>query len=363
MRSGVTSLRREVTIERWPLSRPFRTARITRTHTTVVVLRLRDADGVEGRSEQVPYERYGERPEEVARRLRGFSARALERVVVGDPKRRDFGSEKVRESIAFDVGELDARMSTALAELPAGAARACVADAWIALQARRRGMPVARWLGLPLPTPVATLQSLGADTPERMAEEARTHVRRPVLKLKASGDAAIDLARVEAVHDAAPRARLVIDANESWTPSVYERLVPRLAALGVVWIEQPFPAHDDAALARLPRPIPVCADESCHVARDVPKLRDRYDAINVKLGKAGGLVGALATIAAARRARMQVMVGCMVSTSLALAPAILAAQQADLVDLDGASFLARDRVGATTSRDGWISTSPRDFWG
>jgi L-alanine-DL-glutamate epimerase-like enolase superfamily enzyme len=187
-----------------------------------------------------------------------------------------------------------------------------------------------------------------------MADDARRHVSRPTLKLKASGDPALDLARTEAVHAAAPDARLVIDANESWTPSSYERLVPKLAALGVVWVEQPFPAQDDAALVRLPRPIPVCADESCHVARDVPRLRGRYDAINVKLGKAGGLVGALATIEAARRGRMRVMVGCMVSTSLALAPAVLAAQRADLVDLDGASFLARDRVGAGAPRGMWI---------
>jgi len=341
-------LRREVTIERWPLARPFRTARITRTHTTVVVLRLRSGPH-EGCAEHVPYERYGESPDRVARRLRSFSSHEL---------------AKLERLVTFtcDVSTLDAQVSHALAEVPPGATRACVADAWIALQARRRGISVARLLGLPSPRPVATLQSLGADTPERMAAEARRHARRPTLKLKASGDPVLDLARVEAVHAAAPNARLVIDANESWTPSSYERLVPELAVLGVVWIEQPFPAHDDAVLARLPRPIPVCADESCHVARDVTTLRGRYDAINVKLGKAGGLVGALATIEAARRVGMRVMVGCMVSTSLALAPAVIAAQRADLVDLDGASFLARDRVGAGAMRGAWIAPAPETVW-
>ncbi|MCU0674994.1 MAG: dipeptide epimerase [Myxococcota bacterium] len=341
-------LRREVTIERWPLARPFRTARITRTHTTVVVLRLRSGSH-EGCSEHVPYERYGESPDGVARRLRAFSIHEL---------------AKLERLVRFpcDVSTLDAHVSNALAALPPGATRACVADAWLALQARRRGISVSRLLGLPTPRPVATLQSLGADAPERMADEARRHARRPTLKLKASGDAALDLARIEAVHAAAPNARLVIDANESWTPSSYERLVPKLAALGVGWIEQPFPAHDDAALAALPRPIPVCADESGHVAGDVTRLRGRYDAINVKLGKAGGLVGALATIEAARRAGMRVMVGCMVSTSLALAPAVIAAQRADLVDLDGASFLARDRVGAGPMRSVWLAPAPTRFW-
>jgi L-alanine-DL-glutamate epimerase-like enolase superfamily enzyme len=340
-------LEREVTIERWPLARPFRTARITRTHTTVVVLRLRLGPH-EGRSEHVPYERYGESPDEVARHLRAFSIHALE--ALAWPTTRP------------NLLALDAHLSHALAAVPSGATRACVADAWLALQARRRGVTVARLLGLPMPRPVPTLQSLGADTPERMADEARRHAHRRSLKLKASGDPTLDLARIEAVHAAAPNARLVIDANESWTPSSYERVVPKLATLGVGWIEQPLPARDDAALARLPRPIPVCADESCHVARDVARLRGRYDAINVKLGKAGGLVGALATIELARRAGMGVMVGCMVSTSLALAPAVLAAQRADLVDLDGASFLARDRVGSGAMRGVWIAPAPTTFW-
>ncbi|MCB9613509.1 MAG: dipeptide epimerase [Sandaracinus sp.] len=313
-------IERHVSIERWPLAAPFRTARIERTHTTVVVLHLRD--GVhEGRAEHVPYERYGETPEGVAAALR----------------------------------------SLPLGTSRGGAAAGALADAWLDLTCKRQGRRAHELLGLPAPRPVATLQSLGADTPEAMADAARrTH--RPVLKLKASGDAALDLARIEAVHAAAPHARLVVDANESWSEATYQRLTPRLPALGVVWLEQPFPVGDDAALSRLPHPVPVCADESVHVASDVAALRDRYDAVNVKLGKSGGLVGALATLDAARRLGMRVMVGCMVSTSLALAPAVLAAQRADLADLDGSSFLRRDRVGAPTSGR-WVVPATSSFWG
>ena len=274
----------------------------------------------------MPYARYGESAEGVARTLRSAPLRL----------------ERVRE-------------------LPAGAARDALDAALLDLEAKLRGVAVHALLGLPAPRPVATAFSVGVDAPAAMEAAARRRRGWPWLKLKADPDAV--LARVDAVRrGAGVGARLIVDANESWSPEAWRELAPALRERGVVLVEQPLPVGEDAVL-REGRAVPVCADESAHEAADVGRLAERYDLVNVKLGKAGGLRGALAVAAAARRRGLGVMVGCMVSTSLAIAPAMLVAGGADVVDLDGALLLARDRVGGLACRGPWLRPAPRSFWG
>jgi L-alanine-DL-glutamate epimerase-like enolase superfamily enzyme len=174
-----------------------------------------------------------------------------------------------------------------------------------------------------------------------MAAAAKANATRPLLKLKLAGPD--DLQRVKAVHQAAPQAALIVDANEGWSIEDYKTLAPRLRLLGVKLIEQPLRADDDLALLGVPRPVPVCADESCHELTTMNTLKGRYDAVNIKLDKAGGLTEALAMVAEAKRLEFQIMIGCMVATSLAMAPAFLVAQHAQFVDLDGPLLLAEDR--------------------
>ena len=182
-----------------------------------------------------------------------------------------------------------------------------------------------------------------------------------MLKLKVGG--ADDLDRIRAVHEGAPRARLILDANEGWNEADYRRLTPVLAPLGVEMIEQPFPADRDAVLADLPHPIAICADESCHTREDLDRLAGKYDAVNIKLDKTGGLTEALALAAEARRRGFRIMVGCMIGTSLAMAPAILVAQRAQVVDLDGPLLLARDRSPALVYTGSVVRPAPAELWG
>ena len=246
--------------------------------------------------------------------------------------------------------------------LPPGAARNAVDCALWDLEAKLCGRPVWQLAGLPAPEPLVTAYTLGIDRPERMAEAARAVRDRPLLKIKLAGDGA-DLERVRAVRTAAPEARLVVDANEAWNLATYEALAPRLGELGVALLEQPFPAAEDGNLAALPHPVPVCADESCHVTADLERLRDRYDFVNIKLDKTGGLTEALALRQAARAAGFGVMVGCMVGTSLAMAPAFLVAQGADVVDLDGPLLLARDRESGIVYEGSRMLPPPASLWG
>ena len=188
---------------------------------------------------------------------------------------------------------------------------------------------------------MVTAYTLSLDTPERMGEAAAMQRTRTLLKLKLTGDGDID--RVREVRRNAPQARLIVDANEGWTAGHFAELAPILAEFGVELIEQPLPAGDDAALADMPHPIPVCADEACHTAADLDRLVGKYDAINIKLDKTGGLTEALVLAAAARERGFKIMVGCMIGTSLAMAPAVLVAQHAAVVDLDAPLLLAADR--------------------
>jgi L-alanine-DL-glutamate epimerase-like enolase superfamily enzyme len=194
-----------------------------------------------------------------------------------------------------------------------------------------------------------------------MGEAAAAQRKRPLLKLKVTGDG--DLERVNAVRRNAPAARLIVDANEGWTPRHFAELAPALAKLGVELIEQPLPADDDAALAELPHPIPVCADESCHVAADLDRLVGKYDAVNIKLDKTGGLTEALALAAAARERGFAIMVGCMIGSSLAMAPAMLVAQQASIVDLDAPLLLAADRNQGLRYDGSLVHPPKATLWG
>jgi L-alanine-DL-glutamate epimerase-like enolase superfamily enzyme len=246
-------------------------------------------------------------------------------------------------------------------QLPAGAARNALDCAYWDLEAKRAGHPVWQLCGLSPLEPVTTAYTLSLDTPEAMGRAAAANAARPLLKLKLAGPG--DLARVEAVRANAPEARLIVDANEGWTLDDYVTLAPRLTVLGVALIEQPLPAGQDAPLAGMRRPVPVCADESCHATESLAEIAGRYDAVNVKLDKTGGLTEALKLKQAALVQGYQIMVGCMLATSLAMAPAVLLAQGAAFVDLDGPLLLERDRPGGLHYEGSTLHPPEPALWG
>jgi L-alanine-DL-glutamate epimerase-like enolase superfamily enzyme len=321
-----------VSVERFPLKVPFVISRGAKTDAVVVAVTLRDGAAA-GRGECTPYARYGETPESVA-----ASIERIGRLYAG------FASRAV------------------LAEaLPAGAARNALDCALWDLEAKASGVSVAERVGVGPVGGVETCFTLSLDSPTAMAcaaDAARSH---GLLKLKLGG--AGDVERMAAVRRARPDARLVADANEAWTDDMVAPFLAAAAELGLELIEQPLPAGVDAGLAGLARPVPVCADESAHTRADIAGLAGRYDAVNIKLDKAGGLTEALAMRDAARQAGLRVMVGSMVATSLAVAPAFLLAQGADWVDLDGPLLLARDRAPSVRFEDGLLHPPPARLWG
>ena len=301
-----------VRIERWPLQRAFTISRGSKTEAVVVVAELERGEH-RGRGEAVPYLRYGETPEGVAA--------AIEQMGVG-----------LRNGL--DRPGLQSAM-------PSGAARNALDCAFWDLEAKQTGRAAHEVAALPAPKPLVTAYTVSLDTPQAMADAAASAANRPLLKVKLGGGD--DGERIAAVRRAAPQAELIVDANEGWSEDDLERNLAACAQAGVTLIEQPLPEGRDAALARIRRPIPVCADESVHDRASLDAISGKYDAINVKLDKAGGLTEALALAAEAERRGFGIMVGCMVATSLAMAPAVLVAQQARVVDLDGPLLLARDR--------------------
>ena len=341
----------ELTVRResWPLAGVFRISRGARRTAHTVLVELRDGDGggaAVGRGECVPYPRYGESVDTVVDAIEGLRP-ALERGLA-------------REELAEALG--------------AGAARNAIDCALWDLEAKRTGRrawelgapPPAASASPPLPrrppAPLVTAYTLSLDEPEAMRAAAARHAHRPLVKIKLDADRVAE--RVAAVRAGAPRARLIVDANEAWTADDLGRLLPELARLGVELVEQPLPAGADAALAGIERAVPVAADESCHTTADLPALAGRYDVVNVKLDKAGGLTEAIALREAAAAAGFGVMVGCMIGTSLAMAPAVLAAQGARFVDLDGPLLLARDREpGLDYRSDGTVAPPPSALWG
>lgn len=300
----------------------------------VVVASIRDlATGRCGRGESVPYGRYGERPETTLAEV-----------------------EALRPAIEAGADRTEVERL-----LPAGAARNAIDCALWDLEAKISGRSVAELLGLPAPAPVLTAETIGLGTAEEMAAAGGARADRPLLKVKVGPNNVVEC--LAAVRQAAPRPRLIIDANEAWSAAQLLALIEPLAALGVSLIEQPLPAGEDRVLAGFRPPLTLCADESCHTAADVARLADRYQAVNVKLDKAGGLTEALRVAAEARQRGLGLMVGCMVSTSLAIAPALLLAANADVVDLDGPLWLREDRQPALHFERGWIAPASRDLWG
>ncbi len=323
--------------ESWPIRGSFAISRGSKTSAEVVVAELTGendgGDAVVGRGECVPYGRYGETVDGVVETL-----------------------EALRDPVARGLDRIGLQHA-----LPAGAARNALDCAFWDLEAKRAGHRVWQLLGLSKPEPLLTAFTLSLGTAAEMGKAAAENADRRLLKLKLAGPD--DLARVEAVRENAPRARLIVDANEAWTLADYVELAPRLQVLGVEMIEQPLPAGKDEALAGLRRPVPVCADESCHDTASLAHLDGRYDAINIKLDKTGGLTEALRLKEAAVAQGYAIMVGCMLATSLAMAPAVLVAQGAKVVDLDGPLLLARDRPDGLRFADSLVHPAEPALWG
>jgi L-alanine-DL-glutamate epimerase-like enolase superfamily enzyme len=320
----------EATVETWPIAGTFAISRGAKREAVVVVARVGDGR-IFGCGECVPYARYGETVESVCAAISGLGA-------------------------LNDRASLQQRLGP-------GAARNAIDCALWDYEAKRSGVAAAATAGLTRLGALTTAYTLSLDGAEAMAAKAAEAARRgmPLLKLKLGGDG--DVARMRQVRAACPDARLVADANEAWTPGMLPELMQVAAETGFELIEQPLHADADGVLAALPRPVPVCADESLHTRADLARLADRYDAVNIKLDKAGGLTEALALAAEARSLGLGIMVGCMVATSLAMAPAMLLAQGADWVDLDGPLLLARDRAPGLRYEGALVYPPDPALWG
>jgi L-alanine-DL-glutamate epimerase-like enolase superfamily enzyme len=330
-RVSLTSLKIEAKEETFPLNHPFRISRGSRTEACVVTVSMNDGQYT-GRGEGVPIARYNQSAASVLAQI---------------------------DSIA-SVTDLDRDNLQQL--LAPGAARNALDCAFWDLEAKRSGKRAWEMANIPIADQAETSFTISLDRPEKMARAAAAAAELPILKLKLGGDEP-DLARVEAVRAAAPNARLLIDANESWSPRHYRNIVSALKQLGVELIEQPFPADADDVLETLDHPIPVCADESCHTTIDLPRLKNRYEAINIKLDKTGGLTEALLLYQRARESNFKILIGCMVCTSLSIAPARLLASNAAWIDLDGPLLLARDRDHGLLYQNGRIGIPARELWG
>jgi L-alanine-DL-glutamate epimerase-like enolase superfamily enzyme len=318
----------DVTRDVFKLAQVFTIARGSRTEAQVLTVKLNDGQHV-GWGECVPYARYGESLQSVTDEITGLPD-AFSR---------------------FDLYDL----------LPAGAARNAVDCALWDLEAKRAGKPVWELAGLEAPGPEITAYTLSLDTPEAMKAQAALHAFRPLLKIKLGTPD--DMPRLEAVRAGAPKSTIIVDANEGWSAEVYADLAPHLVRLGVELVEQPLPAGEDHALLGMQRPVPVCADESCHDRSSLADLKGKYDVVNIKLDKTGGLTEALALRDAAIAQGYEVMVGCMVGSSLAIAPATLVAQGASVVDLDGPLLLAEDRDEPLIFDNAGVHPPSATLWG
>ena len=321
-----------VEMERFPIAGTFTISRGSKTEAEVITVTISE-QGRSGRGECVPYKRYGET------------------------------MEGVHAAIEAMRGAIMAGMSRTalLAAMPAGAGRNAIDCALWDLEAKLTGTPVAAAIGA-LPTKaLETAYTLSLAEPEAMAAQARVNAARPLLKVKIGGDN--DLARIRAVTEAAPNSRFILDANEGWTEENIEANLAFAAEHRIALVEQPLPAGKDDMLGRMPHPVPICADESVHEANGLDALVGLYDAVNIKLDKAGGLTEALALRERARDLGFGIMVGCMVGTSLAMAPAVLLAQDADFVDLDGPLLLARDREPGLVYQGSLVSPPEQALWG
>jgi L-alanine-DL-glutamate epimerase-like enolase superfamily enzyme len=318
--------------DRFALIRPFRIARGVKTFADVITVTVEE-EGAIGRGEGVPYPRYGESIETSLAAIEGVRA-------------------------ALEAGA-DRQALQSL--LPAGAARNAVDCALWDLEARRAGTDVAEMAGVPEVGRLVSALTLGIDTAEAMAEAAALHPGAPLLKVKV--DAEDPAARIRAVRAAAPEAALIVDPNESWDQRLVEAMQPILLDEGVDLLEQPVPAESDSWLEGFVPAVPICADEAVHVAADLDRIARRYQAVNVKLDKTGGLTGALELAHSARARGLGLMTGCMISSSLSIAPALHIAALSDFADLDGPLWLREDRAGGVKDEGGMLVPPVPGFWG
>lgn len=318
----------EVRRDVFRLAQVFTISRGSRSEARVLTCAITDGEAT-GRGECVPYARYDETLDSVQAQIEGL------------PGKFD------REGL-YDL-------------LPAGAARNAVDCALWDLEAKQSRRRVWELAGLAAPGPEITAYTLSLDTPEAMRVQAAQHSHRPLLKIKLG--TADDMPRLEAVSAGAPKARIIVDANEGWSAEVYADLAPHLVRLGVALVEQPLPAGQDEALLGMERPVPVCADESCHDRDSLANLKGKYDVVNIKLDKTGGMTEALRLREEALAAGYRVMVGCMVGSSLAMAPAVLVAQGAMITDLDGPLLLAEDRQEPLIYDGAGVHPPRAELWG
>ena len=321
-----------VRIERWPIAGSFTISRGAKTQAVTVVAQV-SRGGHTGRGECVPYPRYGETPEATLAAL----------LAMQEPVSGGLGRQALQ------------------AAMPPGAARNALDCALLDLEAKTSGKRVWDLLGRPAPMACITAYTISLGSAEAMAAAAAGAAHRPLLKIKLGGDG--DGERIAAVRKAAPSSELIVDANEAWTTANLERNLGACADAGVTLVEQPLAAGQDEVLRRIRRPLLVCADESVHDRASLEGLRDRYDGVNIKLDKTGGLTEALALADAAHALGFQIMIGCMVATSLSMAPAMLLAQRARFVDLDGPLLLARDRDGGLRYDGSLVYPPEATLWG
>ena len=315
-------------VEIFPLAHVFRISRGARTQAEVVTVTI-EKDGVTGRGECVPYARYNETLESVIKQIKS----------VPD----DIDKETLQDT------------------LPPGAARNAVDCALWDFECKKRDQRIWEIADIQVPKQKITAYTLSLDEPENMFKQAEKNSNRPLLKIKLGTPN--DMPRLEAVRKGAPKSEIIVDANEGWDAELYSFLAPELVRLGVKLVEQPLPADNDNDLIGLPRPLPICADESCHDRKSLEKLIGKYDFVNIKLDKSGGLTEALQLKNKALEAGFKIMVGCMVGSSLAMAPATLIAQNATFVDLDGPLLLAQDRQNGLLYDESWVHPPSKDLWG
>lgn len=316
----------------FPLRSPFRISRGVKVAADVVIVEL-EQEGCVGRGESVPYGRYNESVASVMREI-----------------------EMLRTALCSGMGR-----DELLARLHAGAARNALDAALWDLESRLSHVPVWKQLARPPHAPLVSALTIGIDTPQEMGNAASRIADARLIKIKVGADDPVG--RIEAVRRAAPAAKLIVDANEGWTIDILREVRPALERAAVSLLEQPLPADADDALLGFSSLIPICADESCHTTADLPSLRDRYQAVNIKLDKTGGLTEAWRLLHDARARGFGIMVGCMVCSSLAIAPALELAREADFIDLDGPLWLQSDHPGGVTLRDGLLMPPSPGFWG
>lgn len=333
MNSTVT-LSRGISVrhEAWPLARPFAISRGVKTQADVVVVEI-EQDGTKGHGECVPYPHYGETVEGVIADIEALS----------EDLQNGMGRDELRDRMA------------------AGAARNAIDNALWDLEAKTRGQPAWQLAGLPEPGPSLTAETIGLGSVEEMAASAMRLAGAPLIKVKLDKDLVLE--RMQAIHEKAPDARLIIDPNEGWTLALLKEVAPRLKEIGVEMLEQPLPAGDDGGLSSYDCPIILCADEACHTKEGLSELTGKYQMINIKLDKTGGLTEAVDLARAAKELDLEIMVGCMVGTSLAMAPATLLGGVARFVDLDGPLLLKQDREPGLRFEAGYVYPPAPSLWG